>query len=150
MHRKQPVDAQRLEEREPKTSIPNRSQKFLDIGKAARPTTNLNEAVNAGAQKISRSARFAPCEATASTTAPKRYTYAPVDQFAFASAPTHPIDAPVDEIDEVSQALGIDMSDGGIYLTFDPDFRSSRGEAVLTFLSPIPHETSLHLPSTAF
>lgn len=148
--RKQPVDAQRLEEREPKTSIPNRSQKFLDIGKAARPTTNLNEAVNAGAQKISRSARFAPCEATASTTAPKRYTYAPVDQLAFASAPTHPIDAPVDEIDEVSQALGIDMSDGGIYLTIDPDFRSSRGEAVLTFLSPIPHETSLHLPSTAF
>lgn len=148
--RKQPAGAQRLEEREPKTSIPNRSQKFLDIGKAARLTTNLNEAAN-GAQKFSRFARFAPCEATASTTAPTRYTYAPVDQLAFAScAPTHPIDAPVDEIDEASQVLGIDMNDGGIYLTFDPDYRSSRGEAILTFLSPIPHETSLRLPSTAF
>jgi len=30
--------------------------------------------------------------------------------------------------------------DGGIYLTIDSDWRSSRGEAMLTFLSPIPQD----------
>lgn len=87
-----------------------------------------------------RSQKFAPYEATAFTT-PTRPAYAPVNQLTFTSAPTHSIDAPGDEFDETSQALGIDMNDGGIYLTFDPDCRSSRGEAVLTFLSPIPDET---------
>lgn len=28
----------------------------------------------------------------------------------------------------------------GIYLTLDPDWRISRGEALLSFLSPIPHD----------
>ncbi|KAG1750087.1 hypothetical protein EDB19DRAFT_1629184, partial [Suillus lakei] len=101
-----------------------RSQKFLNTAKAARPTPNMNAADKAGAQKIPRSARFAPCDATAST---------PI--------PTQPTDASVDQLDEASQELGIDVNDGGIYLTFDPDWRSSRGEAVLTFLSPIPDET---------
>ncbi|KAG2056330.1 hypothetical protein BDR06DRAFT_952805 [Suillus hirtellus] len=105
-----PVDAQKFEEKRPKTSMPFHSQKF------------------------------APYEATAFTT-PTRPAYAPVNQLAFTSAPTHSIDAPGDELDGASQAPGIDMNDGGIYLTFDPDFRSSRGEAVLTFLSPIPDET---------
>ncbi|KAG1821108.1 uncharacterized protein BJ212DRAFT_980745 [Suillus subaureus] len=122
--REQPVDAQKLEEKEPKTPRPTRSQKFLDLVKAGS-MPNLNLAANVGAKKISRSVRFAPCEATAST-----------------SAPTHSTDAPVDELDEASQALGIDVNDGGIYLTFDSDLRSSRGEAVLTFLSPIPDGTS--------
>jgi hypothetical protein len=126
MRSEQPVDAQKLEEKEPKTSRPTRSHKFSesDTGKAARSTSNLNLAANARARKISRSVRFAPCEATAST-----------------FAPMHSTDAPVDELDETSQALGIDVNDGGIYLTFDPDCRSSRGEAVLTFLSPIPDGT---------
>ncbi|KAG2037740.1 hypothetical protein BDR03DRAFT_372282 [Suillus americanus] len=122
--REQSVDAQNLEEKEPRISRPTRFQKFLDVTKAAGSTPNLNSAANAGAQNISRSVRFAPCEATAST-----------------SAPTNSTDAPVDELDEASQALGIDVNDGGIYLTFDPG-RSSCGEAVLTFLSPIPDGTS--------
>jgi hypothetical protein len=126
MYRKQSVDAQKLEEREPKTSRPTRYQKFLDIGKAARSTPNLKAAIKAGPQMISRSVRFAPCEGIAST-----------------SAPT---DVPADELDEASQALGIDINDGNIYLTFDLDCRSSRGEAILTFLSPIPNETSNSIP----
>ncbi|KAG2756962.1 hypothetical protein P692DRAFT_20860400 [Suillus brevipes Sb2] len=137
--RKQPVDSQKLEDR---VSRPTRSQKFLDIGKAARSTPNLNAATKAGAHMISRSVRFAPCEAIASTPAPKRPIYAPLNQLASTSTRSHPTDAPVDELDEASQALGIDVNDGNIYLTLDPDCRSSRGEAVLTFLSPIPNEIS--------
>jgi hypothetical protein len=133
MHRKQPVDAQRLEEKELKTSMPNCSQKVLDICKAARSTPNLKEAANADAQKISRSTRFARCETTTSTPAPTPYTDAPVDELASTSGPTHPTDTPVDELDEASQALGSDMDDGDIDLTFDPDCRSSRGKSVLTF-----------------
>ncbi|KAG2349006.1 hypothetical protein BDR05DRAFT_956376 [Suillus weaverae] len=126
--------------------MPIRSEKFFDIGKAARSTPNLNEAANAGAQKTSRSVRFAPCEAIASTIAPTRPTYSPVNQLASTSVHTHPTHAPIDELDEASQALGIDVNDGGIYLTFDPG-RSSCGEAVLTFLSPIPDETSNSPPT---
>ncbi|KAG0694692.1 hypothetical protein DFH29DRAFT_959082 [Suillus ampliporus] len=64
--------------------------------------------------------------------------------------------APVNELDDVSQEPGIELDhggidmdhgdiyldDGGIYLTFDPEWRSSCGEVILTFLLPIPNETS--------
>lgn len=129
MHRKQPIDAQKLEDK-------------ADIGKAARSTPNLNAATKAGAQMNSRSVRFAPREAIASTPASKRPIYASLDQLASTSTRSHPTDAPVDELGEASQALGIDVNDGNIYLTLDPDYRSSRGEAILTFLSPISDEIS--------
>ncbi|KAG2140152.1 hypothetical protein DEU56DRAFT_911854 [Suillus clintonianus] len=122
--RKQPVDSQKLEEKEPNISMPIRSHDFLNRAKAARSTPNLNAAAKAGAQKASFSVHPIPHEATAST-----------------PMLTQPTNAPVNQLDEVSQALGIDVNDGGIYLTFDPDWRSSSGEAVLTFLSPIPDET---------
>ncbi|KAG1770980.1 hypothetical protein EDD22DRAFT_1047558 [Suillus occidentalis] len=132
--RKQPVDA--------KASRRTRSQKFLDTGKAARSTPNLNAATKAGVQMNSRYVQFVPCEAIASTPASKRPIYASLNQLVSTSAHSHPTDAPVDELDETSQALGIDVNDGNIYLTLDPDCRSSRGEAVLTFLSPIPDKIS--------
>lgn len=137
--RKRPADAQKLEERETKKPRPTRPQKFLDIGNAARSTPNLNADTKAGPPMISRSLRFAPYEAIASTPTSTRPTYTPLNQLASTSAP---MDALVDELDDASQALGIDMNDGNIYLTFDPDCRSSCGEAVLTFLSPIPNEIS--------
>lgn len=129
MHRKQPIEAQKLEDK-------------VDIGKAARSTPNLNAAIKAGAQMNSRSVRFAPREAIASTPASKRPIYASLDQLASTSTRSHPTDAPVDELGEASQALGIDVNDGNIYFTLDPDYRSSRGEAILTFLSPISDEIS--------
>lgn len=132
--REQPVYDPRLEEKKPRSS---RSRNILDIGEGARPTPNWNSAANPGVQMTSRLVRFAPWEATASTTAPTWPAYA-FNQLA--SAPTHSTDLPIDELDEASEALGIDMDDGGIYLTFHPDCRSSRGEGVLTFLSPIPDE----------
>ncbi|KAG1804729.1 uncharacterized protein HD556DRAFT_473804 [Suillus plorans] len=123
--KKQLVDVQKLEEKEPKTSKPTRSQNVFDIRKAERTTPNLNATANAGTRKISRSVRFAPCETTASP-----------------STPTNSTNAPVDALDGALHALGIDVNDGNIYFTFDPDCISSCGEAVLTFLSPIPHEPS--------
>ncbi|KAG1857983.1 hypothetical protein C8R48DRAFT_775436 [Suillus tomentosus] len=123
--KKQLVDAQNLQEKEPKTSKPTRSQNFFDIGKAARTTPNPNATANAGTRKISRSVRFAPCETIASP-----------------STPTNSTDAPVDALDGALHALGIDVNDGNIYFTFDPDCISSRGEAVLTFLSPISDKPS--------
>lgn len=136
--REQPVYDPKLEEKEPKKLRSSRSQNILDIGEeGVRPTPNWNSAANPGVQKISRPVRFAPWEATASTTPPTRPTYT-FNQLA--SAPTHSTDLPIDDLDEASEALGTDMNDGGIYLTFHPDCRSSRGEGVLTFLSPIPDE----------
>ncbi|KAG1835282.1 hypothetical protein EV424DRAFT_362373 [Suillus variegatus] len=123
--KKQLVDAQNLQGKEPKTSKPTRSQNFSDIGKAARTTPNLNATANAGTRKISRSVRLAPCETTGSP-----------------STPTNSTNAPVDALDGALHTLGIDANDGNIYFTFDPDCISSRGEAVLTFLSPIPDEPS--------
>jgi len=38
------------------------------------------------------------------------------------------------------EALPIDPNDGGIYLTFDPDRKTSCGDVFMTFLSPIPDE----------
>lgn len=125
VHRKQLVDAQNLQGKEPKTSKPTRSQNFFDIGKAARTAPNLNATANAGTRKISRSVRLAPCETTGSP-----------------STPTNSTNAPVDALDGALHTLGIDANDGNIYFTFDPDCISSRGEAVLTFLSPIPDEPS--------
>jgi hypothetical protein len=52
-----------------------------------------------------------------------------------------PTDTPANRSGEVApQELEIDLNDGGIYLTLDPEWRSSRGDVFLTFLSPIPDE----------
>ncbi|KAG2060882.1 hypothetical protein BDR06DRAFT_1016848 [Suillus hirtellus] len=119
---KQLVDTQNLQEKELKTSRSTPSQIFFGIGKAARTTPNLNATANVGTRKISRSVRF---ETTVSP-----------------STPTNSTNVPVDALDGALHTLEIDVNDGNIYFTFDPDCISSRGEAALTFLSPIPDEPS--------
>ncbi|KAG1733577.1 uncharacterized protein EDB91DRAFT_1251242 [Suillus paluster] len=68
----------------------------------------------------------------------------PMPREAAASTPTvrKPTGTPVTRLDQTAQELGIDLNDGGIYLTLDPEWRSSSGEVVLTFLSPIPDVTT--------
>ncbi|KAL4072614.1 hypothetical protein V8B97DRAFT_1957249 [Scleroderma yunnanense] len=57
--------------------------------------------------------------------------------------PTLPKEVAPDMSVEKNRALTQEelmIDDGGIYLTIDSDWRNSRGEAVLTFLSPIPQD----------
>ena len=118
-HRKKRVaDASKLDEQAPKRAKPARLG-FLNRAKAARSTPNLKEVAKASAQE-------AP-------------PVPPIPHGATLTPPTtQPPATPTDE--EASEELEIDFNDGCIYLTLDPEWRSSQGDVFLKFLSPIPDE----------
>ncbi|KAG0691877.1 hypothetical protein DFH29DRAFT_883511 [Suillus ampliporus] len=114
-------DAQKSEDHAPKTS---KHVRFLNTAKVARSTPNLNAAAKADAQRAPPPAHPTLHEATASPPAIKQAT-----------------DTHVGQLDEASQELGIDLNDGGIYLTFDPEWRSSIRKKTFDY-------TELHILTT--
>ncbi|KAH7884487.1 hypothetical protein F5I97DRAFT_1830946 [Phlebopus sp. FC_14] len=48
--------------------------------------------------------------------------------------------APKPEASSPLEELDVNVSDGGIYLTFDPEWRTSSGDVLLTFITPIAQE----------
>lgn len=116
------ADASKLNAQAPKSSKSVRSVRFLEKAKAARSTPNLNAVAKVSVQ-----------EASPVPPIPRDATLTP--------AIKRPTDTPANQSGEVApQELEIDLNDGGIYLTLDPEWRSSRGDVFLTFLSPIPDE----------
>jgi len=131
--KKRVADASEPKEQPPKSAKSIPSAKFLSRAKAARSTPNLNAAAKADAQEAPLVVPPIPCKATAPTPIIKQSTATPTIKQA--------TNTPVNQSGEAaSQEPEIDFNDGGIYLTFDPDGRTSCGDAVLTFLSPIPDE----------
>ncbi|OAX39514.1 hypothetical protein K503DRAFT_865372 [Rhizopogon vinicolor AM-OR11-026] len=128
------ADASKSDEQVPSSSKPIRSKKFLSRAKAARSTPDLNASAKADAQHVSPAVPPIPREAPSP---------APAKQPAKAPAPAtkQPEKPPTNQGGEApAPELEINLNDGGIYLTFDPDWRTSCGDVVLTFLSPIPDE----------